>query len=695
MGQEGEEAIRWSSEGKSWENQYLHSGPDLHAVASNNGQFIAVGAYGLGGIYTSSDGKKWEEGNNRTGNDFYGIAYGNGKFVAVGDGVIAYLAAFSSTWIKTTSGFNTYHKLNDIVWNDSIFVAVGDQGVIYTSVNGINWSKKSSTSSITLKSVTYSSELNAFFAVGNNVVLKSSNGSSWEALSTKDPEGNPISMKLDSIFSAPVSTDKTEWAVFAINGRINLTGSSSIEPFDYNNISGSVGINANSKINGKFPVSLGQGAQSVISPCYNFYFGPDSDPTTLVGDINQGDEAKNRVYSLKNDSKILDKIQEFYIPSWLAFEETGISGLPDKGSYQAGWNGGPFEIGYGDSGYYDKFEVLSKLTIKVYDEDVIIHANSFKISGSGGQQPDVRIERYGKGRVFILVNQSLELSSDARIYSYDGSGNQITYDDNLFLFYNGTAAMSGWPQFHFSGLLYIKQAPIKIGGSTSVSGLVSLHDKVTVSGAGISSHYVYAPYADITMDNSGEVQGSVIGKSIDILNDGKIKYRLVEIPVPEIPQSVASSNPSGCCCSPQDQWLTTLCLDPDNISYGSFAQSPEDGTTSFDDNYKAYLSKDFTVVVEEVNGKIKISQLWGSKNWSWTLNSINRFFMGKGNSINLQALYINLGSYIGDITIENRTNYGIRVKIPEDTGHTNGYEISKNKTETYIASSKNNKWTKK
>lgn len=326
-----------------------------------------------------------------------------------------------------------------------------------------------------------------------------------------------------------------KWAVFAINGRMKLTGSSSINPLDPNNISGRVGTNANGMINGEYPVILGGGDQSVISPCDNFYFGPGASPTLLVGGAHAGPQGVARLDCLKNNAHVLDSIQSFLVPSWLAFEQTGVLGLPTKNSYIAGWNGGPFVISTSDTGFYDSFTILSQLTIDVYNQDIILHTNSFKVAGSGGSY-DLRIRRHGEGRVFILVNNTLELSSDAKILSFDTDGNEIEFDENLFLFYNGTNAMVGWPQFHFSGLMYVKQAPIRIGGSSSVHGLVSLHSQVNVSGAGMASKFVYAPFADITITNSGEVQGTVIGKSIDILNDGKIKYEVVEIPVPTIPQ---------------------------------------------------------------------------------------------------------------------------------------------------------------
>ena len=301
------------------------------------------------------------------------------------------------------------------------------------------------------------------------------------------------------------------------------------------NFSGRVGTNANGMINGDYPVFLEGGDQSVISPCDSFYFGPGASPTLLVGGAHAGPQGVARLECLRNNAHVLDSIQSFLVPSWLAFEQTGVLGLPIKNSYVAGWNGGPFAISTSDTGFYNSFTILSQLSIDVYDEDIIINANSFKVAGSGGSY-DLRVRRHGEGRVFFLVNDTLELSSDAKILLYDADGNEIIFDENLFLFYNGTNAMAGWPQFHFSGLMYVKQAPIRIGGSSSVRGLVSLHSQVTVSGAGMASRFVYGPFADITITNSGEVQGTVIGKSIDILYNGKIKYEVVDIPIPNIPQ---------------------------------------------------------------------------------------------------------------------------------------------------------------
>ncbi len=331
----------------------------------------------------------------------------------------------------------------------------------------------------------------------------------------------------------------TEWAVFSIGGRIELTGSSSIVSHNPSNILGGIGTNASGFMNNEYPITLGQGPESVITPCSNVFFGPNAIRAEMVGHINYGEEAQARRACLRDNAGINPNIEMFFVPSWLNFETPGELQLPNRGTFSAGWSGGPFAMDHSDSGYYDLFEVISNLTIRVYDDDIIIHTNKLRVTGTSSP-PDIRVERHGSGRVFILVNSELELIQNARIYSYDSSGSQIPYDENLFLFYNGTSSLMGVPQFEFSGLFYVKQANIQIGGSTRVTGLVSLHDTVTVSGAGFASQFVYAPNAAITIENGAEIHGVVIGNSLHLLGDGLIRYRIVAIPIPEIPEYTGS-----------------------------------------------------------------------------------------------------------------------------------------------------------
>jgi hypothetical protein len=61
-------------------------GDNVVAIASGNGQFVAVGENG--NIITSSDGTNWISRQIGAAINFNGIAYGNGLFVAVGLDVI-------------------------------------------------------------------------------------------------------------------------------------------------------------------------------------------------------------------------------------------------------------------------------------------------------------------------------------------------------------------------------------------------------------------------------------------------------------------------------------------------------------------------------------------------------------------------------------------------------------------------------
>lgn len=159
----------------------LPPGDNVEAIASGNGQFVAVGKHG--NIITSSDGTNWISCQIGADIDFNSIAYGNGLFVAVGLDVIdSYVhgAIFISTnavdWTSVIDP-NVIWWLRGVAYGNGNFVAVGVSGGILSSSDGHNWvqSNDSSDCCSDLEGVCYG---NGEFVVAQagGAILTSTNG---------------------------------------------------------------------------------------------------------------------------------------------------------------------------------------------------------------------------------------------------------------------------------------------------------------------------------------------------------------------------------------------------------------------------------------------------------------------------------------------------------------------------------------
>lgn len=159
----------------------LPPGDNAVAIASGNGQFVAVG--GNGSIITSSDGTNWVSRQIGSAVNFNSVAYGNGRFVAVGLDVIdsnAHGAIFVSTnavdWASVIDP-NSIWSLQGVAYGNGSFVAAGLSGGIFSSADGLNWvqSNDSSDCCSDLGGVCYG---NGQFVVAQDggAILVSSNG---------------------------------------------------------------------------------------------------------------------------------------------------------------------------------------------------------------------------------------------------------------------------------------------------------------------------------------------------------------------------------------------------------------------------------------------------------------------------------------------------------------------------------------
>lgn len=169
-----------SEDGAQWEQQNSETRAHLYHVNFNNGLFVAVG--GGGAILSSPDGTAWTPRSTGSTNQWEASCYGNGTHVVVGYRTqspdIFTRSAASPTltdWILTDSGAS--HYLSGVTFGQGMFVAVGYGGLLQTSTDGVQWSAPANATHEWLYYATYDN--NTFMAVGEDIIVSSSNGVDW------------------------------------------------------------------------------------------------------------------------------------------------------------------------------------------------------------------------------------------------------------------------------------------------------------------------------------------------------------------------------------------------------------------------------------------------------------------------------------------------------------------------------------
>ena len=161
----------------------------LRGVRYLNGQFIAVGDYGV--IRSSLDGTTWKPMTIDIYMDFAGVAYGNGRYVAVGNYLsnpdnsssklnLAVTSTDGMNFIlgETNKSYASASDFRDVAFENGLFVALGANANVQTSVDGKDWSSRFSHDFRTLYGITYGG--GRFVAVGNaGFFIESTDGVTW------------------------------------------------------------------------------------------------------------------------------------------------------------------------------------------------------------------------------------------------------------------------------------------------------------------------------------------------------------------------------------------------------------------------------------------------------------------------------------------------------------------------------------
>ena len=182
-----------SADGREWREVY--SAPfRVNPVVFSGEQFIAGGPDRT--LLFSTDGEKWEKGAQVAVDGFPGWAmwfrngaFGNGTFVFMGEGGAKkdFYWCIASPNGKTASFRKDLPQLRSLAFGNGVFVAVGNE-VIVTSSDGKVWVKQALAGD-KLDWILFTGK--EFLCGGGKTTLASADGKSWQPHSLK-PQGKPL-----------------------------------------------------------------------------------------------------------------------------------------------------------------------------------------------------------------------------------------------------------------------------------------------------------------------------------------------------------------------------------------------------------------------------------------------------------------------------------------------------------------------
>ena len=193
-----------SNDGTTWVQRTSNTADALLGLCRGASRWVAVGHNGT--VITSPNTLAWTLRASATANTLSGVSYGNGLYVAVGDGGTIITSTDGAAWDVQFSG--TTNALTRVRFLDGQFLAVGASGTLLNSTNGTDWQMRNSAVARALNDVTFgdgrfvacgadyeyrelpdSARLGYVYLASANVLVQSTNGVTWEDITTKVPAG--------------------------------------------------------------------------------------------------------------------------------------------------------------------------------------------------------------------------------------------------------------------------------------------------------------------------------------------------------------------------------------------------------------------------------------------------------------------------------------------------------------------------
>lgn len=202
-----------STDTENWTERTSGTSRQLTAIcfSSELSLFVAVGDFKT--ILTSPDGTTW---TSRTSEDtifLVSVAYSETAHCFVTGGGTRLLRSENGTsWEQVTISYGLQEVITDA---DGNFYAVGTGGTIVKSSDGTTWTQKTSGTNLDLSSIAYSKEI-GFVAIGQTIMLFSTNGESWTNKEVEDWYLNSVAF--DSETSSYLATGENGLLIESYNG---------------------------------------------------------------------------------------------------------------------------------------------------------------------------------------------------------------------------------------------------------------------------------------------------------------------------------------------------------------------------------------------------------------------------------------------------------------------------------------------
>jgi hypothetical protein len=279
-------------------------------------------------------------------------------------------------------------------------------------------------------------------------------------------------------------------AVFSL-GDITLTGSSKIL--------GNAGTNTIAEGKVKFEWSTAVDGDLSI--------GPKGVPSTVL-DVRPGSPMDQYLQSHRVQN--LPAVRSYPMPEFPTYP-----GLPNKGSFTAGWwPAPPHSITEADGdGWYSKLAVESTLNIYVGSGTRRIRADHLSVTGSG------KINIIGSGNLILYVDK-FTLTGGSKV-------NEGGSEKQLHMYYSGNDRLAVAGDTKFRGSVFAQRASIDIGNSGGVTGhIITGGPEVNITGdASANVRVLYAPNANVKLTGSGKVRGALIGNTVRLEGDTKVVWQ--------------------------------------------------------------------------------------------------------------------------------------------------------------------------
>ena len=177
-----------SADGYSWKQSQVFRAANINYVCASPTLIIVGGSSDLDSsiesVYTSTNGTTWTKRTLSTsaqtvtamhysaGLSLYVVGTSTGGIFTSSDG---------TTWTSRTSNISS--QINQFDSYASLIVAVGNAGVISSSPTGVTWTARTVQTARALSGVAYSSTATIpWIATGTNIIMTSTNGTTWLTL---------------------------------------------------------------------------------------------------------------------------------------------------------------------------------------------------------------------------------------------------------------------------------------------------------------------------------------------------------------------------------------------------------------------------------------------------------------------------------------------------------------------------------